>query len=484
VLTEYRRDPVAELSGETGVRHFGAHSVTLLTIYVVLLMYIPSALVVSPLGGAGSPATMLAAGLLAWYVLLWLHPGAVLDRGSQPVRAAALLFAGAILAAYVSANLHALPTLQQNGADRGLILLFGWLGVLTLAADGITGWDGLETLLRRVVIGGTTMAAIGIAQFLTGVNIDSYLSIPGLITKVPFVDLLSRDGINRPSATAAHPLEFAAVLAICLPIALHQARFAAPGARFRRWSQVALIGAALPVTVSRAAVLGIVVILILLLPSWPKFQRRTAAAIIAAGLLALWLAIPRMVTLLYQLFTHIGNEASSQSRIQAYSASVPFIAHHPWLGQGFGTFLPQTYFFIDNEYITMLIETGVAGLAALLVLLATGFAVVRRGRRRLADPRRRDLLQSLAAAVAATAVSFATFDALSFAIATGLTFLVLGCCGAAWRLALAESGVPRPRLRLATPGPGEPPGVSGSRRGHAGRDGRPASVRTGDRSGF
>jgi O-antigen ligase len=452
-----------ELSGETETRHFGARAVTLLTIYVALLMYIPSALVVSPLGGAGSPATMLAAGLMAWYLLLWLHPAADLDRGYQPIRAAALLFTGVFIAAYVSANMHVLPTLEQNGADRGLILAFGWLGVLVLAADGITGWDGLEALLRRVVIGGTTMAAIGIAQFLTGVNIDSYISIPGLITKVPFVDLLNRDGINRPSATAAHPLEFAAVLAICLPIALHQARFAAPGTRFRRWSQVALIGAALPTTVSRAAVLGIAVVAVLLLPTWPARERRAACAIIAAGGVGLWLAIPQMVTLLFQLFTRIGYESSSQSRIQAYSASVPFIAHHPWLGRGFGTFLPQTYFFTDNQYLSQLIETGFAGLLGLLLMLAAGWTLARRGRRRLTDARRRDLLQSLAVAVAATAVSFATFDALSFEIATGLTFLILGCCGAAWRLALADGGVTRPRLRQVAPAPGQPPGVRGGR---------------------
>jgi hypothetical protein len=270
----YDHGPVMELSSKKDNRHLGAHAVALLTFYIILLMYIPSALVVAPLGGAGSPATMLAAGLMAWYLLLWLHPASVLDRGSQPVRAAALVLTCATIAAYISANLHVLPTLQQNGADRGLILMIGWLGVLALAADGITGWDGLAKLLHRIVIGGTAMAAIGIAQFLTGVNIDSYIAIPGLITKVPFVDLLNRDGINRPSATAAHPLEFAAVLVICLPIALHQARFAAPGARSRRWCQVALIGAALPITISRAAVLGIAVVALTLLPTWP---RRVAA---------------------------------------------------------------------------------------------------------------------------------------------------------------------------------------------------------------
>lgn len=432
-----------EPSGKANTRPPGTCAVTLLTIYVILLMYIPSALVLAPLGGAGSPATMLAAALAAWYMLLWLHPASGLDRGSQPVRLAALTFTCATLAAYVSANRHELPALQQHGADRGMILTLGWLGVLVLATDGISSWDRLQALLRRIVIAGTAMAAIGITQFITALNVDAFIAIPGFTTKVPFVDLLSRDGINRPSATAAHPLEFAAVLVICLPIALHQARFAAAGTRLRRWLQVALIGGALPITLSRSALLGIAVVSLTLLPTWPKRDRRIAYVFLAGGLAGLWLALPRMVTLFYQLFTHIGNESSSQSRILAYSASVPFIAHHPWFGQGFQTFLPLDYFFVDDQYVTTLIETGFAGLLALLAMLATGWFAVRQARRRVTDPKLRDLLQSLAAAVAAAAAAFATFDAFSFAIAAGLTFLVLGCAGAAWRLALTEGSLPR-----------------------------------------
>jgi O-antigen ligase len=432
-----------EPSSNANDHSHGARAVTLLTVYVILLMYIPSALVLAPLGGAGGPATMLAAALVAWYVLLWLHPTSGLDRGSQPIRLAALAFAGATLAAYVSANRHALSVVQQNGVDRGLILTLGWLGVLVLAADGITAWDRLQTLLHRVVIGASVMAAVGITQFVTGLNLGTFIVIPGFTTKVPFVDLLSRDGINRPSATAAHPLEFAAVLLICLPIALHQARFAAAGTRLRRWLQVALIGGALPITVSRAALLGIAVVSVTTLPTWPKRDRRIAYVFLAGGLAGLWVALPRMVSLFYQLFTHIGNESSSQSRILAYSASVPFIAHHPWFGQGFQTFLPLNYFFVDDQYVTTLIETGFAGLLTLLALLATGWFVIRHARRRATDLARRDLLQSLAAAVAAAAASFATFDAFSFEIAAGLTFLVLGCAGAAWRLALTECERPR-----------------------------------------
>ena len=437
MLTEYDRSPVTAIYGETENLRFRTHAVTFLTLYAGLLMYIPSALVLSPLGGAGSPATMLAAALMVWYLLLWLHPAAALDHGPQPVRGAAVFFVCATIAAYVSASLHALPTIQQNGADRGLILIIGWTGVLLLAADGITRWERLDALLRRLVTGATVMAGIGLTQFVTGLNIDSYIAIPGFTTKVRFVDLLNRDGINRPSATAAHPLEFAAVLAICLPIALHRARFAPPGTRLRRWAQAGAICAALPITVSRSALLGIAVVLLTLLPTWPKRDRRAACALLAGGLAALWLAMPRMTSLLYQLFTHIGAEPSSQSRIMAYTASGPFIAHHPWFGQGFGTFMPQIYFFVDDQYLTTLIETGIAGLAALLLLFGTGWWAARRARRVTADPAARDLLQSLAASIGAAAVAFATFDALAFSICAGLTFLIVGCAGAAWRLARA-----------------------------------------------
>src|ERR1700680_4549435 len=179
-------------------------------------MFIPSALVLAPLGGSGGPATLFAVVLTGWYLTLRLHPGSALDRGRQPVRSAVIIFTCAIVAAYVSANRQTLPALEQNGADRGLILMAGWLGVLLLAADGIDRWAQLQTMLRRIVTCATAVAVIGITQFGTGLNIAKYIVIPGFITKVPFVDLTVRDGLNRPSATTAQPLEFAAVLALCL----------------------------------------------------------------------------------------------------------------------------------------------------------------------------------------------------------------------------------------------------------------------------
>src|SRR5437773_6809029 len=79
-----------ELTGIAGVSRKTSPAVMPLTVYAALLMFIPSALVLAPLGGAGSPATIVAVVLLGWYLARWLHPACALARQSQPIRTAAI----------------------------------------------------------------------------------------------------------------------------------------------------------------------------------------------------------------------------------------------------------------------------------------------------------------------------------------------------------------------------------------------------------
>jgi O-antigen ligase len=413
-------------------------AVTLLTCYVVLLMVIPSSLVVGPLGAAGAPAGLFAALLLCWYLLARRDPRLPVTGGQQPVRLAAIFFGCATLAAYVSANRASMPTLEQNGADRGLILLAGWLGVVLVAADGIDRPDRLATLLRRVVIGATGMAVLGVVEFFSGLDLAKYIVIPGLSVHAQVTDLMNIDGLARVTATAAQPLELCAVLLMSLPLALHQARFAPASLRTRRWLQVALIVAGTTMTVSRTALLGLAVVGLVLVPTWSRRDRRRGYIVLLTSFAMAWLAEPGLMNGFAGLLGNVSTNSDVSSRTSAYSSAVPFIAQHPWLGQGFQTFFPQTYFFVDNQYLTSLIETGFVGLLALVTLLATGWCVARSARRVAVDAEARDLLQSIAASVAAAAVAFSAFDALSFVIAPGLAFLVLGCAGAAWRMTRAQ----------------------------------------------
>jgi polysaccharide biosynthesis protein PslJ len=417
-------------------RRFDA--VALLSCYVILLMAIPSSRVVGSLGAAGAPAALLGVALFGWYMVARRHPGLGLDRDRQPVRGAGTIFACALVAAYVSASRHAMPTAQRSGADRGLIMLAGWVGVLVLAADGIDRADRLRTLLRRVVMLATAMAAVGVIEFGTGVDLTRYIVIPGLSVHQQVTDLMSRNGLTRVMATTSQPLEFSAVLTMTLPIALHQARFATAQLRARRWLQAALIAVVVPMTGSRSAFFGLAVICVVLLPTWHRRDRRRVYAAVLAAPTVAWLVKPSLLSSFSTLFGGFGSDSSSLSRSKAYSEAWPYIAAHPWLGQGFQTFFPQTYFFVDNQYLTSVLETGFIGLLALVVCVATGWFTARSVRATATDARTRDLGQCLAASIAAGAVCFASFDVLSFTIAAGLFFLLLGCTGAAWRLGRAQ----------------------------------------------
>jgi polysaccharide biosynthesis protein PslJ len=411
-------------------------AVTLLSWYVFLLMIVPAWLVFGPLGAAGGLSTIVAAILCGLYLLTWLHPTFAPERGRQPVRLAAIVFACAILATYVSVNRISMSSLEENGADRGIIFMAGWVGVLLITADGVETLDRLRTLLRRVVMAASFMSAIAVTQFFAGVNIANYVVIPGLVNQLADHSiLLDRGGLNRPSATALDPIELAAVLAMCLPLAVHQARHAVPELRLRRWLQVALIGGTLPLTVSRTVVLAFAVICLVLLPTWPKRDRRFAYLAIAVAVVAVWVTKPSLAQTFRSLFLGISSDSSTTSRTSAFSSAGPFIAQHPWLGHGFGTFFPQTFFFTDDQYLLTVIETGIIGLLALVTLFLTALFTARRARRFAVDQETQDLAQCLAASVAAVAVAFATLDAFSFPVVSGLTFLLIGCAGAIWRLA-------------------------------------------------
>jgi polysaccharide biosynthesis protein PslJ len=428
-------DPVAPAQSEER----RVDSVTLLTFYLFFLMAIPSALVFAPLGGAGSLSTIFGAVLFIWYLLNWLHPSSTFGSHRLPMRAAAVAFLCAILVSYAVANRHALPALEVNGADRGLILTCGWLGVLFLAADGIHSIERLQVMLRRIVFGATAMALLGIIQFFTGLNAAKYIVIPGLVANQPYIDVSLRDALHRVSATAIHPIEFGFVLAAILPIAIHQARYAKPGFRVRRWSQVAAIAATMPMTVSRSAMLGLAVSLIVILPTWSRRDRWTAIIVTVCSLFALRAVIPGLLGTLRNLFLEIGSDSSSQSRTAAFGHAAPLISAHPFFGQGFGTFLPNVLFFTDDQYLNSLIEIGVVGIIAILTLFITGWLLARSVRRVSGDAEIRHLAQCLAASVAVMFVCYATFDAFYFPMAAGLTFLILGCVGALWRLVKDES---------------------------------------------
>jgi O-antigen ligase len=121
---------------------------------------------------------------------------------------------------------------------------------------------------------------------------------------------------------------------------------------------------------------------------------------------------------------------------------------HWWWGRGLGTFVPDVYFILDNQYLAALLQGGMIGLGAFVALLVVGLCVARGVGRRATDPAMRSLGQALTATIASLAVSAFVFDSLSFRQSGFLLFLVIGCAGALWSLVRHE---PKEQHRLTDP---------------------------------
>jgi O-antigen ligase len=110
------------------------------------------------------------------------------------------------------------------------------------------------------------------------------------------------------------------------------------------------------------------------------------------------------------------NQTAQQSiagRTSDYEATAPDVRAGALLGRGFGTYDSKVYRFLDNEYITLTIETGFLGLAAYLAAILAAIGMALRARSR-SDPEQGWI--ALAGVGSGLAFLFANafFDTLAF----------------------------------------------------------------------
>ncbi|MGZ4715475.1 MAG: O-antigen ligase family protein [Acidimicrobiales bacterium] len=406
-----------------------------LTVYLVLLFGIPSALVIGPLGGSGTPANMLGLAFLLWWVLAKMGSGLGVDRGRQPVRIALLAFVTPVLASLVTFYFAPFTGLEASGVYRGLVYLAALCGVALLAADGIHTLDRARVMMHRIVHGAAAVAAVGAIEFLIGWRPAMTLHIPGL-TRAAAVLEQGRSSFVRVQATTLHPIELSALLGMMLPIAVHYALVAEKGSRRRRvaWIEVGLIGGVLPLALSRTGVVAAVVGMSVFALGWTWKMRGRALVVVLIGLGLLRVAVPGLIGSLFSLFSNITQDSSTTVRQERYEIAGHHFLLHPWFGRGFNTLYPATKQVFDNAYLYVATEQGAFGIAGILLFFIMAIFIARGVRLRAIDEDTRGLGQALTGSFAAMALMFATADMMSFTMAIGLLFLLLGVAGAFWRL--------------------------------------------------
>lgn len=426
-------------------------------VYAILLLCIPSQLIVRQLGAPGTPANLWGMFALLWWAVATVG-GRNPVRGLTPLRITWGLLAVAVLSSYaagsaagwyspadihqitdeawtlVSVSAEELNSTMVSAADRGLMSFAGWSGIVLITAEGLTTFDQLDRLSNWIVGCGAFVAALGIIQYFTGYDIAALFTIPGLSANSEFGEVTARSTLNRVSSTAVHPIEFGVLLAGVFLLALHRSLHGTSPSVLRRWLPTVIVGIALPMSVSRSAILAVAVAFILVAAAWPARWRLWAIVAAPFAVVGVRLMAPGLVGTIRSLFTNLGNDPSISGRTDDYSVVLALYADHAILGRGLFTFIPRYYRILDNQLLMTLIELGVVGFIAMIVFLGSGVAMARIARRRLLEERQKHLALVISASIVGIVLSYATFDAWGFPMVAGMTFLLIGMAGAAHRL--------------------------------------------------
>ncbi|WP_176946382.1 O-antigen ligase family protein [Blastococcus aurantiacus] len=351
------------------------------------------------------------------------------------------------LAAYIAGFDRGLLPLEARSADRYLLTLGSWLGVALIAADGLRNRKDVDRIIGALVGLSAFSAALGTLQFY-GLDLSPYIQIPGLVYNRELVGLGLRGGpgFSRVYGTQQHYIEFGVVLAMVLPLAIHRAITATTTRSIRRrWIIVGILAAAVPFSVSRAGFLGLTIAFVALCSVWPR-AFRMKAILVAVMALGLFRVInPGVLGTIRSAFLNYGNDPSIINRRADYAATSSYITDRPWFGRGLGSYVPEIYRVLDNQFLSSLLDVGLVGTVALTAVYLGTYAlgrVVRKNATRTDDAH---LGQALAASALVALVTSLTFDALAFPTFAGLLFLLFGLSGALWRIALMSPRVPSDR---------------------------------------
>ena len=326
-----------------------------------------------PLGDSGPhPALLFAAmGLLAG--LLWLAEWQFLPTG---LNAAFLTLFGVMLASVAPGAVYSGGFAAAASAAR--VLLFGIsVYVFFYAAYGAGRHSDTMRGARWLY-----WAAAVAALFAC---VDFYFQFPAAAGYGPqFVWVDSgvyrrAQGLFYEASTLGN---FCAFFLVMIAVAFTRPREESPVSRPALAAGGALFVAALVLSYSRASLVNAAVALVVLMWCNRRRVRLARVAVLAAvGALLTWWIFPAFAQMYWlrlsfsaeYLFTR--TEGVLSGRVASWQTLAAWIAAHPWqamFGIGYKT-LPYTNFLgspmvADNMYLSLLVETGVAGMAALVWL--------------------------------------------------------------------------------------------------------------------
>jgi hypothetical protein len=355
-------------------------------------------------------------------VLAWMLAFALGGRGRPrwkwtPIHAALAVFAAAAGLSVVLNAGYLDQTLEFGLAVKKLSLLVAYLSFFMVIASVVRKREIRPFM--NLILGLAVIVAVGtLWEFNFDYNVFYELThklLPGGFTfSASGIDGVDEIGRRLVVGPTEHGLEVVAMLSMALPIAFVRLM------ETRRWKErvlygliICLIFGAALATYRKSAILAPIAACLVL----AYFRRRELLRLAPLGLVLL-VAIPilspnALGSVVEQLRPTKLGVSTVSDRVSDYDAIRPDVLSHPAFGRGFGSYNHTSYRILDNELLTRLVESGIVGVLAFILIVVTIVGVaapIIRSR----DPSRAPPALAIAAAAVPFLVLSALFDEMSF----------------------------------------------------------------------
>ena len=360
--------------------------------------------------------------ILPFIFVLWVLALAAGGPGAPRLRftgihAGLAIFAAVALISVVMDAPYLNQILELDLAIKKLTLLFSYFWLFVIVASVIRYTEVKPFLIFTLIL--AVICAVGtVIEYRFRYNIFYDLSdtlLPGFFTvgqaESSGVDEIGRRLVRGPAEIG---LEAVAMFTMALPIAL----VGVMQAKERRHQilyglAACLLLAAAISTYRKSAFLGPISVGLTL----AYFRRRELMKLAPLALVLLVvvhaLSPGAIGSILFQLDANRLGVATVSDRASDYDAVRPDLWTHMAFGRGYGTYEHAAYRVLDSEILNRVLEVGIVGLAAYVVMILS-VVVVARGPIRSRDPVRSPVALAVAAAAVGFLVLSTLFDVMSF----------------------------------------------------------------------
>lgn len=321
----------------------------------------------------------------------------------------------------LSLNAELMPSIKK------LLVLVTFFAFFVIAASVLRPGE-VRPLLKLMVVLGVICALGTLLERQTRWDIfyAPWIALHVPLVKPPEMDVLDDIGRLGVVGPTSQPLELATLLALVLPPAIVFTLESRTRRQRIMWlTAVGFVLGGAVATARKTSVVAPFVGLLVLCAYRPRVMLRALLVSSLPLFLVVHVIAPgQLGSVLSELEpSHATAVSTDKVRVQRYDAVRPDVMSHLLLGNGYGSYDPLKFRYVDNEYLGLLITAGILGMFGLLAIFGA-LITLSHPMIRGPDEYRSSPALALQAMVVIICVCSALFDSLSFGHVSYMFFTI------------------------------------------------------------